>query len=205
MNFSELKDELYARGTDYLTEDAAGVARAERWLNQGYREILNLQAWPFLQAVATGTAGAGFVSVPDLRRILFVTDVIGTDGTVPGRPLVRASREDLVYEEKNLSQTGTPDNYYVQGGNSVQAWPKGGTIRVDYIKRVSPMTGTDTPLFLEEYHNLIVDRAMMKAYVDSDNYETTAALKAEFDAGVSAMAEDYQVDSREVSYIRVDW
>ena len=196
MTFAELKTELYARGTDYLSEDAQGVIRAERWLNQGYREILNLQAWTFLRTTATGTEGAGFVAVPDLRRVRFVVNVDGGHEWV----LQRTSMEDLTQSESDLTLTGTPELYYIEGGQ-IKAYPVGGTIKAYYLKRVPPMTGTDEPIFDEEYHPLIVDRAMMKAYADSDNFEALAALKLEFDAGVSAMAEDYTLETREVSYL----
>jgi hypothetical protein len=202
MNFSELKTEFYARGTDYLNEDAQGVARAERWLNQAYREIVNLHAWPFLQTVATGAADAGFVVVPDLRKILYVTDSSG--GQNPGTPLKRVSIEDLQAESANVSQTGTPELYWLDGAETIMAYPVGGTISVRYVKRVAPMTGTDVPIFDEEYHNLIVDKAMIKAYVDSDNFEAAAALRDEVNLTLSAMAEDYLLASRETQYILVN-
>lgn len=199
MNFSELKDELFARGTNYLEEDAESEARAERWLNQAYREILNLHAWPFLQSTATGVTDDGFVSVPDLRRIRFVQDVSES----PARKLNRVSLDDLANDGEDLTETGDPDWYYVDNGNIVRTFPSGGTIKVYYIKRVDPLSGTDTPVFDEEYHNLIVDKAMIKAYIDNDNFEAAAALREEFNAQVAAMAEDYLLDSREVQFIQV--
>lgn len=193
MNFSELKTEFYARGTDYLEEDAAGVARAERWLNDAYREIVNLQPWPFLESSVTGPAP---LSVPDLRKIL---NVYRTASYVP---LDRTTTENLHIEGATLSQSGTPERYYIGSGNTVHTMPSNGEdITVRYVRRVAPLSGTDVPVFDEEYHNLIVDRAMVKAYKDSDNFESAAALKAEFDAGVSAMAEDYMLDSREQTYV----
>lgn len=198
MNFSELTAELFARGTDYLDEDADSRARAERWLNQAYREILNLQAWPFLEAVATGSTGAGSVTIADLRRIRFVQDLTTKDY------LSRTTLDDLADEGLDVTQTGTAEFYYVEGGTVVNTWPVGGTIQVYYIKRVGALSGTQTPVFLDEYHDLIIDRAMMKAYKDSDNFEARAALKEEYDAGVAAMAEDYQIVSREVTYMQVD-
>jgi hypothetical protein len=204
MNFSELKAELYARGTDYLSEDAAGVARAARWLNQGYREILNLHAWPFLQATATGSDGAGLVVVNDLRRIRFVTDA--SDGGDPGRKLKRVSLDDLVAEDDaNLSLTGRPEYYYLDGTSTIKSYPQGGTLRTYYIKRVDPMTGdSDEPVFDEEYHPLIVDLAMIRAYLDNDNFESAAALRNEVNLSLAAMGEDYLLDSREVQFIRVE-
>jgi hypothetical protein len=202
MNFADLKTEFSARGTDYLEEDAESVARAERWLNQAYREILNFQPWPFLQTSVTGDEGAGFVDVPDLRRVRFVVDL--SNGPASGRPLQRVAMDDLAAEGEDFSATGTPQHYYVDGGTVVRAHPAGGTIRVYYIRRAPALSGTDEPLFSDEYHDLIVDRAMIKAYKDSDNFEAAAALRQEFNVGLSAMVEDYQRDSREVHFIPVD-
>lgn len=201
MNFTELKQELFARGANYLEESSEEVARAERWLNQSYQEILSLQSWPFLQAVATGAADGGTVSVPDLRKIRFVTDIEGVPAGIPGRPLDRAIIENLIADGLDLGRTGVPEVYYVMAGNLVVPYPVGGIIRVDYIKRVSPMSGTDVPLFDAQYHDLIVDRAMVKVYKDSDNMEQAAAVKEEYNEGASSMAEDYMVESREPEYL----
>jgi hypothetical protein len=157
--------------------------------------------WPFLQSDEVGAAGLGIVFVPDLRRIEYVTDVTGQDTTHPGRPLKYVTRSELVAEGSDLTQTGQPEMYYVTNGTTINAYPVGGTLRVDYVRRVEPLSGTDEPLFDEEYHNLIIDRAMVKAYIDSDNFEAAATLKAEFELGAAAMAEDYMVESREVQYI----
>lgn len=201
MNFAELKAELFARGSNYLEEDADGVARAERWLNQAYQDILSLQVWPFLQVSAVAAGVGQPVSVPDLRKIRFVTDVEGESPSLPGRPLDRAILENLVDDGLDLSTTGTPALYYTTTGNFVVPYPLGGLLRVDYIKRVSPLSGTDSPIFDSQYHDLIIDKAMVKVYKDSDNMEQAAAVKEEYNEGVAAMAEDYMVESREPEYI----
>lgn len=192
MNFSELKQELFARGTNYLEEDAAGQARAERWLNQAYREILNLHAWPFLQTVATGVTGAGTVSVPDFRKALYVT--------ADDRVLASIRLEELADLPADLTRTGVPVYWYLDGTN-IKTWPSGGTVVVRYVKRVAPMTGTADPVFDEEYHDLIVDGAMLRAYKDSDNFEAYAALRQVYDGALAQMAEDYLLTSRSTSYI----
>lgn len=202
MTFAELKTEFFARGTDYLNEDAAGVTRAENWLNQAYREILNRHVWPFTIATQTGSAGAGTVAVTDLRKVLLVADT--TSGTTPGRPLRKATYDELVRDDEvDLNQTGSPAFYWIDQGATIRAWPVGGTIFVRYTKRVAPLTGTGTPIFAEEYHNLIIQRAMMLAYLDTDNFGAWAALKQEFEQALAMMAADYQLDTREVSYIQM--
>lgn len=201
MTFDELVQELFARGANYLDEDSESQARAERWINAAYREILNLHVWPFLQTSIVGADGAGFVEVADLRRLLIVSDVQGTDGSQPGSKLDRTTLEDLARLDQDISDTGTPESYYVLSGTTVRAFPLGGTIRADYVRRVPPMTTGQSPIFDEEYHDLIVDRAFIKVYKDSDNFEAAQALRAEYDEGVRAMAEDYQLESVDVTYI----
>jgi hypothetical protein len=195
LNFSELKTELYARGTDYLSEDGAGVARAELWLNQGYREILNLQVWPFLVA---SQSGATPLVITDLRRIQNAWY-----GTTSDSPLQVVSQAELLEDGLDLTDTGTPVYIYADT-TGLKTYPvTTGSITVIYIKRVNPLTGTDTPIFDEEYHPLIVDKAMIRAYIDGDNYEAAAGLKQLLDENLAAMTEDYMLTSRGPRYIQV--
>lgn len=188
-----MEQELFARGANYLEESAEETARADRWLNQGYREIINLHAWPFLQASATS---APPVSIPDLRRILNV--YVGSSN----QPLKYVSIEDLRHEGLDLSTTGTPEYYYIGSGNSVHTYPvTTESITARYIKRVNPLSGTEEPIFDEEYHNLIVDKAMVKVYQDSDNFEAAAALQTSIDTALQSMGEDYMVLSRDMQFI----
>lgn len=195
MNFTELKDELFARGLNYLEENATEVARAERWLNVGYRQITNLYNWSFMEATATGAAP---LSVPDLRKVEYV---LAADGT----PLGKVTRRDLVRDGALLTDTGgTPESYYLLGGNIVAVWPVStASITVVYFKRVAPLTGTDTPIFDEEYHNIIIDKAMLLGYVDSDNFEARAALEQSINTTLQAMGEDYLLTDPSPSFIEV--
>lgn len=200
-----MKTELFARGTNYLEEDAASEARADRWLNDAYREILNLHAWPFLEAEATGAGGGvGYVALTDLRKIRFVFNI----STTPPTKLARISLDDLVGEDTIYSRAGTPAYYYVENNSAtemaVTAYPVGGQIKVWYYKRVADLSGSDEPLFDEQYHNLIVDKAMIMAYNDSDNFEAADRLNAQVNVRLAAMAEDYMLNSRELEFVQVD-
>lgn len=194
MIFTDLRDEFFARGTEYLEEDAEGIARADRWLNQAYREICGLHAWPFLEATASGPAP---LVIPTLRRIRYVrlTDK-------PWFYLGATTEEDLIGDGIDLTAEGFSSVYYVTGGNTVHvAAISSDSIDVGYITRIAPLSGTDVPIFDEEYHLLIVDRAMIKAYHDNEDFDSAAALREEFNSEIQAMAEDYQVYTRDVFYI----
>jgi hypothetical protein len=196
VNLTELRTELYARGTDYFDEDAAGVTRATAFLNQAYRRILNAQPWVFLEDTATGTAP---LTIADLRRVKWVRHA------TTFAPLKREDETELVSEGVDLSYEGVPQFYYLTSPTVIATVPTNGdSIEVKYIKRVDALSdGADEPVFDEEYHNLIVDGAMIKAYIDQDNYEAAQALKGEFAEVLAAMREDYVLVSPEPQYIRV--
>lgn len=194
MNFSELKTEFYARGTDYLSVDAAGVTRAELWLNEAYREICGLHAWPFLDDEASGTPP---LSIPTLRRVRYVRLTNRAWWT-----LIDSTEEDLIQDGYDLTQTGLPEYYYIKGGNEIRTAPKATeSITVGFIKRIDPLSGTQTPLFDEEYHGIIVDRAMIKAYIDTAEFTLAAELRNEYNQRVQGMVEDYQINTRDVSFL----
>lgn len=200
MTFADLKTELIARGA---VDD--GGTRLGQWVNMAYRRIANSFDWPFTEVTATGTALAGTVVVADVRKVQFVGD-ISASGAAPGRQLSKITiaelNEELLID--NVSTTGTPDFWYLDAATStIKTYPSGGTVYVRYHKRLDPLTGVQSPVFDEEYHNLIVDRALVESYKDTDEFQAARELMQDFLGNLSAMAMDYQVYSREHSYIQV--
>lgn len=199
MTFAELKTELIARGA---TDD--GGTRLGRWINLGYRKIANAYDWPFTEVTATGTALAGTVVVADVRKVQFVGD-ISSSGQAPGRQLSKITPAELSEELfiDNLATTGTPDFWYMDPATStIKTYPLGGTVYVRYYKRLDELTGVQAPVFDEEYHPLIVDRAMIEAYKDTDELDTAAKALAQVEFDIGRMALDYQLVAREHSYIQ---
>lgn len=198
MTFAELISELVARGA----ED--NDTRNGRRINKAYRRILNAYDWPFTLTTATGSSGAGAVTITDLRKVILVGDV--SDGTVPGRRLKKISYEELVEDVgvEDISVTGTPEFWWYDAvGTAINTYPVGGTVYARYYKRVDQMTDPDSPIFDEEYHDLIVDRAMIEVYKDNDEFQKAREEQAEFLTSLGAMASDYQIYSREHGYIQV--
>lgn len=196
MNFTALTDELVNRGAE------GDTTRNGQWINLAYRRIINAFSWPFTEAEVTGSAGAGTATVADFRKALVVSDKT----TTPGRPLHKITLPELVEDMKveDVALTGTPQFWYYDGINSIiKTYPLGGTIYVRYNKRVPVLSGANSPIFLDEYHLLIVDRAMVEVYKDNDELATAAQAMQDYRLGLAEMASDYEVDSREGSYIQV--
>lgn len=191
--------EMTARGAE---NDST---RNGRWLNRAYREIINRTDLPLARTTVVGSAGAGSVSVPSLRKVIAVFDTTGSRF----RPLDRITFEDLTTDPmmlvEDIASTGTPQYWYYDGSTGViSTWPVGGTITAMIYKRVDELTGPDTPVFDEEYHLLIVDRAMVEVYKDNDEQDHASAAMQDFERALGLMIRDYMVNSREHDYVLVD-
>lgn len=196
MTFTALVAEMVQRGA----EDNS--SRNLAWANLAYHEIINAYEWPFTEAEATGTVGAGTVSVSDFRKAMIVADKTTTPGRALRQILVSELVEDFYIE--NLAESGTPEFWYFDGLTStIKSWPLGGTIYTRYHKRVADAVGGDTPIFLSEYHNLIVEGAMVYVYADNDEQAQANTQYGKFLQGLGRMADDYGVVSRAPSYIQV--
>lgn len=196
MNFTEIVAEVGSRGAEDV------VARTESWVNFAYRKIVNAYEWPFTIEEATGTAGAGTVTISDFRRAIVVGDI--SDGSeAPGRRLKKITYEEIAedIQAEDITTTGTPEFWWLDG-DVIKTFPSGGTVFVRYHKRVAPLSGVQEPIFDEEYHQLIVDRAMVEVYKDTEEFKAASALLSDYFANLVDMAKDYQVYSREHSYIQ---
>lgn len=200
MTFADLQTEIIARGAQ---NDAT---RNGRWLNLAYHEIANAYDWPFTEVTATGASGAGVVAVADVRKVIVVGDVSGTGGLVPGRKLRKITFTELAeeFDIENVAQAGTSEYWWHDPtAGQIKTYPLGGTIYVRYYKRLVDLSGSLVPVFDAEYHNLIVDRAMVEVYKDTPEFDLVQPQLQDYLVRLGRMAQDYQVLSREHSYIQV--
>jgi hypothetical protein len=199
MTFADITAEMTARGSE------ASSARNGVWANVAYRMILNAHDWPFTVTATTGTVGAGGVAVPTFRKAIVVGD-LGSTALPPGTLLRKITYEELAedIEAEDIVVAGTPEFWWYDAvAGLINTYPKGGTIYARYYARSAPLSGVNEPAFDEEYHNLVVDRAMVEVYKDSSEFEAATALLNQYYVDLAAMARDYQVYSREHGYIQV--
>lgn len=200
MNFATLLTEFVARGAQD-NDTRNGI-----WLNEAYQFILNNRGWPFTVAEATGTADAGEVVVTAARKIILVSDI--SSGASPGARLQRASLDTLSNEfaVEDITESGDPVFWWLDETETtptIKAYPVGGTIFARYYKRLDNLTGTDTPVFDEAYHELILDLAMVRVYKDNDDFETAGIARQDAMQSLGQMGQDYQWFAKEPEYIQV--
>lgn len=178
-NLGDLRTELAARGFDYLP-----ASRLNQFVNDAYLlDVCGSHDWPFLEASSTGTAP---LTIADLQTI---ESVIDTTGQYKLHPLDRRNITDNNY---SVDQEGTPQFYYVTGGDTIRCFPKNNAsqIAVRYWKVPDSLaTDTDEPLVPERFRSLIVEAAVRRAYEDDDEWEQAAAAEQRFDIRLRAMAE----------------
>lgn len=181
MNFSDLQTEVFGRGYEYLNDGGTGLARVQRWINQAYKRISREEEWPWTYADASG---APPLTISDLRSVLSVTD------STNDNPLQRVDRRDLVEMYPDLPDTGTPEYFYRDSQTSIKVYPANTSISlsVRYCKAPADLTGTDTPLVPADYHDLIVDGAVLYAKKDDDTFDQ---LLQTFEQGLQQMRADY--------------
>lgn len=201
MDFLDLRQELVDRGA--LDDPTRNGNR----IDAAYRIITNAFDWPFAVKTATGVADAGEVAVADLRKVIVVGDLSQAgSGDEPGRRLDAINYEELAedLDVDDVGQTGTAQYWwYDAAAGAIKSYPVGGTLYVRYYKRFEPLSTATTPEFDEEYHLLIVDRAMVEAYKDTDDYAMARDALQLYQTGLAGMAQDYEVFKREHSYIQV--
>lgn len=179
MNLEALRTSLFARGFDYLT-----AAEANDYLNDSYLlDICEEEDWPFLEASKEGVTP---LEISDLRTIEYVENATQTEKLYP---MLRARITDGW--SPALSQTGTPELYYITEGKNVNVFPVSTTdvISVRYWKVAPRLSGTATPLLPERWHSLIVDGAVARAYAKTADWELRGVAEANFEAHLQKMRE----------------
>jgi|SRR5882672_5023811 len=187
MNLLELRAAFLARGFDYLTE-----TEANDYLNDAYLlDILEGEDWPFLE---TSKTAAPPFEISDLKHIEYVTfaaRVGKLDPMLPARITDDWSTD--------LTQTGTPELYYLTEGKKVNVFPVSTEeITVRYWKVATALAGTTEPVMPERWHSLIIDGAVARAYEKTADWELSQAATSRFEARLQTMREsllDLQHDS----------
>jgi hypothetical protein len=160
MNLGTMRTEVMARGYDFLSS-----TRVNQFLNWSYKEICRYMPWPFLETSATG---ASPLTITDLGSVLSVV------GSLSDVPLQAVDRRQVLISDDDLNDTGTPEIFWLEN-NTLNVWPGSSTdtVTVQYIKSPPDLSAdSDVPVIPADYHELIVDGAVLRAQKDNDNYDS---------------------------------
>lgn len=176
-----VRTEFLARGFDELDP----TTRGNRAVNDAYAWLCKKALWPFLEATATGAAP---LTVADIGVLMSVTDTANGNN-----PLHWKDRRTLVEMYGDLTTTGVPMWFYIEGGNVVKTYPVGGTLAVRYHRNPSKLVAdADVLLVPDGWVQLVIDRACYRGELDRGNYAAATALRVEIsgpDGNSGALAE----------------
>lgn len=180
MDFSQLLDDLYGHGLDYLADTAENEERAKRWINQAYLEACATARYPFLEETSTGSAP---LTISDLDTVISVGD------PTSHRYLNDTTEAALTAQVGDLTATGTPMLWYLTGGDTVTCYPSyTGSITVRYYKVPAELdNGSDAPIIPSAYHDVITLGALRRAAIDNQAFETASFYRQEWDSRVQDM------------------
>lgn len=200
MDFSQLLDDVYGHGLDYLADTAEDEERAKRWINQAYAEVCATARYPFLEA---STSGSAPLAITNLDTIISVQEATTL------RYLQETTEAALTAQVGDLTTTGSPTQWYLTSGSTVTTYPYyTGSITVRYWKTPTALdNGSDTPIIPTAYHDVITLGALRRAAIDNQSFDTAAAYRQEWDSRVDDMrANLIRIPPRQViSHGSEDW
>lgn len=177
VNLGEAQQEFYARGVDYIDD----VDRLTLWLNQAKNIFEDTFPFPWLMQFVTGLSP---LTISDLKDILYVFDA-NTNNELIGVPV-----QQLVVNG-DTTGSGLPTNWWLDG-NVLTTWPTATTVSARYVKESPELVQpSDTPLIPARYHNTWIDLAMIRAYVDRDNFVAAQGLQQLVNTDLTLIVQRY--------------
>lgn len=203
MQLSDLQARCRTRFRD-PNQNIVTDAEWTSYLNDAYRAVIAASPfWPFLEVVSCAalvvSAGTRGIALPtDVTR---VTAVRNATDNIPMVPLSGTTEHIRIDPEQ--STTGVPEFYRIYAGR-IEVWPipnSDTTLHVEYPAPPAMLSGaSDEPVFPEQYHNLLVEGALYRAYVDDGNLEQASVHEAQYAGILGAMLFDLLGTAREDSY-----
>ena len=178
MDLHELRNELEARGYNYLPEK-----RLNYFINRGYLEFCLRFPWPYLEHEENSVT-LPYVPDPALRAMIWLVND-QTQISLPGIDPREVRRLDPTGD-----RTGTPVAWYVEG-QTLKFFPEnaGQTATFRYIQTPPMLAGdADEPLVPADLALYIVDRAVVEALKDTDELAAAQEVRRDWENQVDRLA-----------------
>lgn len=192
MNRNTIVDRCEARFLDTANKIVTATEWAD-YVNEAYMDVVGAHPdWPFLEArseVVSVPAGTGTATLPsDAFRVTAVYNA--TDDYVL-EPLDGRSSHFRHFPDP-AANLGTPTVYRLRSNVlEVYPWPSvTTTLHVDHFAPPATLGATDEPVFPEQYHRILVEGAIARAYEDQGEPDRAVSYQTRF----NRMLRDMLVD-----------
>lgn len=167
-------------------------------LNESYQEILSLFPWPFLRGDSTLTLSAGDDTFETPATYRYLTAVSA------GTRRLRQTTLDALDEAE--PREGEPELYARVDDRNVRVWPTpevNVTISLRGQVEYDPLSGTDEPVFAEQFHAVVPYRAASRLLVEEGDDSGRYQAYQQDAAGYVKRMEEYYMSSGDISLIRM--
>lgn len=164
-------------------------AKLNQFINDGQREILNTNRFPFMESEATATTANGsdaitYNPVPsDLQQVLSVR-VYLPDTKAVTLEMKEYEYVDTLYPNPDLTDPGFPQFTYIFN-NTLKVFPRADatyTLKVKYLKRPAELVNdADVPAIPEEFGELLVLAGYKRALEHEDNFDQAQIVQQTID------------------------
>lgn len=181
----------YVRQQTLIESDDWADGKIDAVINQGLRRLSTRFDWPWLAATTTLVTVAGTTSY-DLPTGLRKTAAI-TRQDKPQR-LVEVSLWEILGKWGGDLPTGTPTSYYRHGSKMYLDRSPSEAATYDWLYFAAPTmlsNDTDEPQFVEEFHLMLADYAIAKAWEREEDFTKASDAMAEFTKQIEEMAAFY--------------
>lgn len=188
-NRSAIRD--YVRQQTLIESDDWGDDKIDAVINQGLRRLSTRFDWPWLAASTTlsVTTGTTSYTLPtDLRKTASLTR------TDKRQRLVEVSPWEILGKWGGDLPTGTPTSYFVHGRTMHLDRVPSEDITYTWLYYTTPTmldNDTDEPEFASEFHLMLADFAIAKAWQREEDFEKAQDAMDSFNSAIEEMAAFY--------------
>lgn len=186
---SDIRD--YVREQTLIESDDWGDTKINRVINQGLLRLSTKFQWPWLASTTTLAVVAGTDSYTLPTDVAHIEAVVRQDK--PQR-LVEVGSHEVLGPNGGDLPTGAPTAYYVHGRTMYLDKVPTESATYDllyYANGATLANDTDEPPFVEQFHLVLGDWAIAKAWQREEDFTKADSAMAEFNAGVEEMAQFY--------------
>lgn len=205
------RDALVARAETRFRDTANDTYSPTEWadyVNDAYLDVLTATPWwPFHEALSAPlvvAAQATGVALPaDVWRVDAVYNLTDDYPLVPSQ-----GRSEHLYSFPGPGETefSIPTHYRIRN-NRLLVYPnpaRATTLHVEYREPVAILGATDEPVFPVQYHHMLVEGALGRAYMDDGNPGMSESHMSRFGMLLNQMMDDLLVTRSEAYHELVD-
>lgn len=187
---TEIRDEVLA----HQFSPSAYSARIEKWIDQGNRRIYRDADIRINSTTSTVNTivGTSTYSLPtDFNKIISLRNT-----SLAPNDNLEDIRDIRLYDELD-AQSGTPNQYVIDGSNIV-VYPTPNAVQtlvLRYWKGPTDLGATEAPAWSSDYHYLLEEYALYKAFLSEHDREMADIHKQIFEQDIVKLADELQNDA----------